>query len=176
MPPLRYEITLTDDELRTAWLTEDRSRRGLLQRTITALLILFGVATLALEGAASARWVGVAALALGLLRLSRPFLVLRRVLSDRRRAGPERVVVTLDDAGIVLERGGKSARFPWSEVSAAGERVAERYFYYELRGRHRAPIPHRVVDDPEALRAAFAAHTRWTAPRAGPADGAPRST
>lgn len=158
MKPLRYEIELTDEELRKAWIREDRDRRGLLSRAFGPILLLFGVATLASQATPASRLVALLALAYGFFRILRPSILLRRVLQERRKGGDERVKLTLDDEGITLERGGRSARFPWSDVTAAGEREAEGYFFYELRGKHRAPIPHRVVEDRDALRACFEAH------------------
>ena len=155
----RYDVELTDEELRTAWLTEDRARRGLLRRAIGPAMVVLGVVTLASDGSPTARLVGLLALAFGLFHLARPFLTVARVLSERRRAGDTRIVVELADEGISLTRAGKTVRFPWKEVTAAGRR--ETYIWYELRGQHRAPIPLRAVSDPDALTALLRARTRW---------------
>lgn len=164
MPALRYEIRLTDDELRTAWLTEDNARRGLLRRSIGPALVVFGLGSIVSGGVGQggdvlAQLLGVAAVALGLFHVARPFLVIARVLAERRRRGDDTVIVVLDDDGIGLTRQGKSMRMPWKDVTAAGQR--DTYVWYELRGQHRAPIPLRVVPDAEALRALLRERTRW---------------
>ncbi|MBX7192179.1 MAG: hypothetical protein K1X94_08985 [Sandaracinaceae bacterium] len=161
MTALRYEIALTDDELRTAWLTEDRARRGFLRRSIGPALVVFGLGTLVSQPDGTARLLGIAAVAWGLFQLARPFLVVAQVLKERRARGGDEVTVVLDDDGIALTRQGKSMRAPWKDVTAAGQR--DTYVWYELRGQHRAPIPLRVVPDAEALRALLREKTRWVA-------------
>lgn len=159
---LRYEVDLTDAELRDAWLTEDRARRGLARRAIGPAMIVFGLGTLASQSETTARVIATLAILMGLFQIARPFLNVARAISERRRRGGSQVViVALDDAGIALTREGKTARFPWKDVTAAGER--ETYVWYELRGQHRAPIPRRVIGDLEALRDKLRASTRWVA-------------
>ncbi len=162
MATLRYEVDLTDAELRDAWLTEDRARRGLARRAIGPAMIVFGLGTLASQPEATARAIATFAILLGLFQIVRPFLTVARAISERRRrVGSQRVTVTIDDDGIALTREGKTARFAWKDVTAAGER--ETYVWYELRGQHRAPIPRRVIGDLDALRATLRASTRWVA-------------
>jgi hypothetical protein len=125
-------------------------------------MIVFGLGTLASQSDGTARVIATFAVLLGLFQIARPFLTVARAISERkRRGGSQRVTVALDDAGIALTREGKTVRFPWKDVTAAGER--ETYVWYELRGQHRAPIPRRVIDDLEALRDKLRASTRWVA-------------
>lgn len=156
---LRYEVTLTDEELRTAWLEEERARRGLVRRALGPVLVVLGLSTWISQTNDATRLVSVLAVALGLFHVARPFLAVARVLADRRRTGAKEVVVSLDDDGLAIGRGGKTLRFAWNEVTAAGERQG--YIFYEVRGQHRAPIPLRVVPDLDALRSLLKRHTRW---------------
>ena len=162
MTTLRYQVDLTDAELREAWLAEERARRGLARRAIGPALIVFGLGTLASQSEPTARGIATFAILLGVFHIARPFLAVARALSERRRrGGSQAITVALDDDGIALTREGKTVRFPWKDVTAAGERAT--YVWYELRGMHRAPIPRRVIDDLEALRETLRAHTRWIA-------------
>lgn len=156
---LEYDVDLTDDELRAAWLTEDRARRSLLRRAIAPVAVVLGLG--AIVGDGGSRVAGFLAVAFGLATVAQPFLAVAGVLAARRKQGPTAVRVALEDAGIMLTRGGKTARFPWSEVTAAGQRAT--YVWYELRGQHRAPIPLRVIEDLEALTSLLRARTRWVA-------------
>jgi hypothetical protein len=93
--------------------------------------------------------------------MAQPVLVVAGVLAGRRKPGTTRVAVALGDDGIALTRDGKTARFSWKDVTAAGQRPT--YVWYELRGQHRAPIPLRVVDDVDALTSLLKERTRWVA-------------
>jgi hypothetical protein len=154
---LEYDVDLTDDELRTAWLTEDRARRSLLRRAMGPVAVVLGLVAIVGEG--GSRLVGVLAVAFGLFLVAQPFLVVAGVLAGRRKQGSTRVAVMVGEDGIALTRDGKTARFAWKDVTAAGQRPT--YVWYELRGQHRAPIPLRVVADVEALTSLLRARTRW---------------
>lgn len=159
MGVLEYDVDLTDAELRTAWLTEDRARRSLMRRAIGPVAVVVGLGALVGEG--GSRLLGVLAVAFGLFLVAQPFLVVAGVLAARRKQGSTRVTVALDDDGISLTRDGKTARFAWKDVTAAGRR--DSYVWYELRGQHRAPIPLRVVPDVDALTVLLRERTRWVA-------------
>jgi hypothetical protein len=154
---LQYDVDLTEDELRLAWLTEDRARRSLMRRAIGPVAVVVGLGAVAGEG--GSRLVGLIAVAFGLFLVAQPFLVVAGVLAARRKQGSPRVAVSIGEDGIALTRDGKTAHFAWKDVTAAGQRAT--YVWYELRGRHRAPIPLRVIGDLDALTSLLRARTRW---------------
>ena len=135
-----------------------RSDGGLTITVAILALFLFAVYPMAEVGAIAKGWLDVA---FGLFLVAQPFLVVAGVLAARRKQGSTRVTVALDDDGISLTRDGKTARFAWKDVTAAGRR--DSYVWYELRGQHRAPIPLRVVPDVDALTVLVRERTRWVA-------------
>jgi hypothetical protein len=156
----RFEIELTDRELATASIREHVARSGALRAALGPAALALGVYGLATrEG--TGRWLALLVLAWGAFVVLRPFLVGWQLVSERRRRGAaSALALVVDERGLELTRGGKSLVFPWKEVTAAGRRAD--YFWYEVRGKQRAPIPLRLVDDPAALEAFLRAHTRWS--------------
>lgn len=157
----RFEIALTERELAKAVVREDFARAGLPRLLLAPTSVVLGVVWLATH-AGTGRLLGLLAIAYGAFVLLRPFLMARMLVAEHRRR-PDAVVVQLDGDGLALTRGGRSVRFAWREVTAAGRRAD--YVWYEVRGRQRAPIPLRLVPDVAALEAFLRAHTRWQGPR-----------
>lgn len=157
MTAFRFEIVLTERELARAVVREDFARAGLPRLLLAPTALALGVVWLGTHEDAS-RWVGTLAIAYGAFYLARPFLVARLLVAEQRRH-PGAVVVELSDEGLVLSRAGRSMRLAWREVTAAGRRAD--YVWFEVRGRRRAPIPIRLVPDPDALESFLRRHTRW---------------
>jgi hypothetical protein len=144
----RYEIKLTESELRAVYLFSMLRRPGTGLKRFVAIAVGGIALAMAFQRTdAMAHVLGVmVALACGWIAL-RPFIV-ARVLS--KQGGPE-VTVELDETGVLVTRTGKTARFAWSRITAQGRGPG--FYWYEIQGAAIAAIPDRLVSDRPGLEA-----------------------
>lgn len=160
---MTYEFELTDDEFRRAWLAEYFRRPGAAVLRIVVGIVFAGMGIQMAAGApeATGRVIGVAAVALGLWHLARPFVMVRAILRHRRESGAaaRRMRVAVGDAGITVDDGRTETALGWDSITAAGR--GKDYVWFEVRGSARGTIPLRAVGDEGALVEAFRTHGKW---------------
>lgn len=153
MSTQRYEIKLTESELRAVYLFSMLRRPGTGLKRFVAIAVGGIALAMAFQRTdAMAHVLGaIVALACGWIAL-RPFVV-ARVLTKQvlSKQGAPEVTVELDEAGVLVTRTGKSARFAWSRITAQGRGPG--FYWYEIQGAAIAAIPDRLVSDRPGLEA-----------------------
>lgn len=157
--PLRYELRLTDAELRRVFLFGYFKRPfAILRRFAGFGVIALGFHTL--RDGALHPLAGIACIAWGSWFVLHPLI--GAFLAVRRRGSRGQVVVEVGDAGIGISQDGKRANFGWERVTEAGK--LGDLVWFEIKGAALAAIPLRVVSDAAPLLDLFRTHTKWRAP------------
>jgi hypothetical protein len=160
---LRFTFRLGDDEFRRAWLREYYRRPG--WRSLRVLggpgFVVLGLA-MASGSDLFMRVMGTVTVLFGVYYALKPWLMVRAITRRRRAAGHHQreFTITVRKKGVQIDDGNVRTELPWAEIDQAGE--GPEYVWYQVRGGHRATIPHRALgDDHDALVEMLKANTRW---------------